>query len=47
MRFTRDMITHVKELMERHWDVVEIAHRVGLDPDDVRVIIDIVNNLLT
>ena len=33
--------------MEGHWDVLEIARKMNIDPNDVRMIIDIINNLFT
>ena len=47
IKLSKDIILQVKELMSRNLDVVEIAHRLHIDTDDVRVIIDIVNNLFT
>ena len=44
---SKDIILQVKELMSRNLDVVEIAHRLHIDADDVRMIIDIVNNIFT
>jgi hypothetical protein len=47
IRVTRDLLLQVREMMERKWDCVEIASRMNIDVDDVRMIIDIVNNLFT
>ena len=47
IRVTRDLLLQVREMMERKWDALEIAHRMNLDVDDVRTIIDVVNNLFT
>lgn len=47
IRITRDLITEVKSMMERNWDALDIARKMGLDIDDVRMIMDIVNNLFT
>ena len=47
IRVTRDLLLQVREMMERKWDCVEIAHRMNLDVDDVRMIIDVINNLFT
>ena len=34
-------------MLERHWDALEIARKMNIDPNDVRMIIDIINNLFT
>ena len=47
IRVTRDLMLQVKEMMERKWDCVEIAHKLNIDVDDVRIIIELVNNLFT
>ena len=44
---SRALINQVREFMERHLDVFEIARRMSLDVDDVRAIIDIINNIIT
>ena len=47
MKITRDLMLQVKEMMESKWDCVEIAHKLNIDVDDVRIIIEMVNNLFT
>ena len=47
MKITRDILLQVKEMMERKWDCVEIAHKMNINVNDARIIIDIVNNLFT
>mgnify|MGYP003348377762 CR=1 FL=1 len=47
MRVTRDIILEVKSMLERHWDAIEISRKMNIDADDVRMIIDIINNLFT
>ena len=47
IKMSKDIILQVKELMSRNLDVVEIAHRLHIDSDDVCMIIDIVNNIFT
>ena len=37
----------VKELMERDWNLMEIAIRLRIDPDIVRIAMDIIEDLLT
>jgi hypothetical protein len=44
---SRDLICQVREMLERGWDSYVIADRLGLDPSDVRMIIDLINNILT
>lgn len=44
---TRDFINQVRELLERHLDAVEIAHRMNVDLDTVRTAADIIRELLT
>lgn len=36
----------VREMLERHWDVYQIAAKLKLDPAYVQVIIDTINNLM-
>ena len=43
----RDFLNQVRELLERHLDAVEIAHRMGIDPDLVQLAAQIINQLLT
>ena len=47
IRVTRDLMLQVKEMMERKWDCVEIAHKLNIDVDDVRIIIELVNSVFT
>ena len=47
MKITKDIILEVRGMLERKWDVLEIASKMNIDPDDIRMIIDIVNNLFT
>ena len=44
---TRDFLNQVREMLERHLDVVEIAQRLNVDLDLVRIAADIINQLLT
>jgi hypothetical protein len=41
------IISQVRELLERGLDPLEISQRMRVDPDLVRIAIDIINNLLT
>jgi hypothetical protein len=47
MSYKHDLILQVREFLERHLDVYEIASRMKLDPAQVQMIIDTINNLLT
>ena len=47
IRLTRDVIAAVRELMERHLDVIEISAKLKIDPSQVQAAIDLINNLLT
>jgi hypothetical protein len=47
VKVTRDLLLQVREMMERKWDCVEIAHKLNIDADDVRMMIELINNILT
>ena len=42
-----DLIQQVREMLERHWDVYQIASKMKLDPSYVQMLVDTINNLLT
>jgi len=44
---TRDTINQVREMLERHLDVVEIASKLNLDLDTVKIAADIIKELIT
>ena len=44
---TRDIINQVREMLERHLDVVEIASKLNLDLDTVKLAIDIIKEIIT
>ena len=44
---TKLLILQVKEMMDRNLNVVEIASRLHIDPEDVKLLIEVVNNLFT
>lgn len=44
---TRELVNQVREYMDRHLDAIEIARRMNLDADDIQMIIDLINNILT
>ena len=43
----RQIVNQVRELLERHLDAVEIAHRMNVDLDTVRTAADVIRELLT
>jgi hypothetical protein len=45
--FNKDVVAAVRELMERHLDVYQIAHRIKLDPILVSQIVDFITDQLT
>ena len=45
VRITRDLLLQVREMMERKWDCVEIAQKLNIDADDVRMMIELINNI--
>jgi hypothetical protein len=47
MKVTKDLLLQVREMMERKWDCIEIANRLNIDADDVRMMIELINNILT
>lgn len=45
--FSNDMIAAVRELMDRHLDVYQIAHRIKIDPVAVSQIMAMITDQLT
>jgi DNA-binding CsgD family transcriptional regulator len=43
----RELVNQVRELLERNLSTAEIAHRMGIDIDLVKMAIDVINQLLT
>jgi hypothetical protein len=43
----RSIILQVRELMDRHWNVFEIANKLGIDIDTVKFAMDIIREMLT
>jgi len=41
------ILMQVKEMLDRDWSLLEIATKLRLDPEVVRVAIDILQDLLT
>ena len=44
---SRDIINQVRELLERHLDVIDIAQKIGVDLDTVRLAADIIREVIT
>ena len=45
--WNHDMVLAVREMLERHWDVYNMASKLKMDPATVQAIIDMINNVLT
>ena len=43
----RQIVNQVRELLERNLSTAEIAHRMGIDLDLVKMAVDVINQLLT
>jgi orotate phosphoribosyltransferase-like protein len=43
----QELVNQVRELLERNLSTAEIAHRMGIDLDLVKMAIDTINQLLT
>jgi orotate phosphoribosyltransferase-like protein len=43
----RELVNQIRELMERHLDVVDIAARLNIDLDTVRIALDIIKEIIT
>ena len=43
----RQLLNQVRELLERNLSTAEIAHRMGIDVDLVKMAVDTINQLLT
>jgi hypothetical protein len=41
------ILLQVREMLDRDWSLLEIAAKLNLDPDVVRMAIDIIQDLLT
>lgn len=41
------LVAAVREMMERNWNVYEIASKMRLDPATIQMIIDTINNIAT
>jgi hypothetical protein len=45
--FNRDLVNAVREMLERNWDVVDMASKLKMDPVTVRLIIDFIQNSIS
>ena len=43
----RQIVNQVRELLERNLSTAEIAHRIGIDLDLVKMAVDAINQVLT
>jgi orotate phosphoribosyltransferase-like protein len=43
----RELVNQIRELMERHLSVVDIAARLNIDLDTVRIALDIIKEIIT
>jgi orotate phosphoribosyltransferase-like protein len=43
----RELVNQVRELLERHLDVVEIAAKLNVDLDTVRIALDFIKDIIT
>ena len=41
------ILSQVRELLERGCNLLEIAHKLNLDPTDVQIAIEVIRNILT
>lgn len=44
---TRNIINQVRELLERNLNIVEIADRLNIDLDTVKIATDIIKEIIT
>jgi hypothetical protein len=44
---TRSILNQVREMLDRHLDIVEIASKLNLDLDTVKTAADIIKELIT
>ena len=42
-----NILLQVREMMDRDWSLLEIATKLRIDPDIVRIAMDIIQDLLT
>jgi len=46
-KISHDLILAVREMLERHWTIADMAAKLNVDPDDVQLVVNIINNILT
>ena len=46
-KLSHDIVMAVKEMLERNWSVVDMAAKLNIDPDDVRLALEIINQVFT
>ena len=47
MKFPRELVLQVREMLERGWDTATIASRMHVDPYLVQSVIDFINGVFT
>jgi len=47
MKYSRELVLQVREMLERGWDTATIASRMHVDPYLVQSIIDFINGVFT
>ena len=47
MLYSKDLISAVREMLDRHWNAYEIASKIGVDPVIVKNIVDMITDQLT
>jgi hypothetical protein len=47
MLYHQDLVAAVREMMDRHWDIYEIAAKIKIDPITVANIVNIITDQLT
>ena len=45
--FARELVNTVREMLERNWDIYEMAAKLKLHPHTVQMIVDLINGTLT
>jgi Mn-dependent DtxR family transcriptional regulator len=43
----RDMLLQIRELLERHVNVIDIAAKLNIDIDTVKLAVDIIKEIIT
>jgi hypothetical protein len=46
-KISHDLIMAVREMLERHWSIADMAAKLNVDYDDVRIIVELINQVLT